>query len=58
MSVEIEATSLAAAGTQFYSLLPITFFRGNNRLVAIRPQNIGAFEPKMLSGGVSPVPVK
>lgn len=49
MSVEIEACSLAAAGTQFYSILPITFFRGSNRLVAIRPQHLGSFEPKMLS---------
>ncbi len=49
MSVEIEAPNLAAAGTQLYAILPITFFRGSHRLIAIRPQNSeNSFEPKML----------
>ncbi len=33
----------------FYSVLPITFFRGKNRLIAIRPQDLASFDPKMLT---------
>jgi hypothetical protein len=48
-STEIEATSLDVAGALFYSMLPITFFRGKNRLVAVRPQSLDSFEPRMLA---------
>jgi hypothetical protein len=48
-SVEIEAVNLEVAGALLYSMLPITFFRGKNRLLAIRPQNFDSFEPKMLA---------
>ncbi len=49
LSVELEASSIEVAGAMFYSMLPITFFRGKNRLVAIRPQNLEAFDQKMLA---------
>jgi hypothetical protein len=44
-------------GAMFNSVLPTTFFQGQNRqgqncLVAIRPQNFISFEPKMLSPSV------
>jgi hypothetical protein len=48
-SVEIESGSIEVAGALFYSMLPITFFRGTNRLVAIRPQTLGSFDPKQLT---------
>jgi hypothetical protein len=50
-AVEIEAGTLDIAGALFYSMLPITFFRGSNRLVAIQPQNRSGFEPQMLNAG-------
>ncbi len=49
LTLELEAASLDAAGALFYSMLPITFFRGKNRLVAIRPQKWEAFDPHMLA---------
>ncbi len=49
LAVELEATSIEVASAQLYSMLPITFFRGNNRLVSIRPENLDAFEPKKLA---------
>ena len=49
-SVEIEAVDLDVARALFYSMLPITFFRGNSRLLAIRPQDLGPFDVKMLTG--------
>jgi hypothetical protein len=48
-SVEIEAVNPDVARALFYSMLPMTFFRGNNRLLAIRPQNLDSVEPKMLA---------
>jgi hypothetical protein len=48
-SVEIEAVDLEMAGALFYYMLPITFFRGKHRLVAIRPQTLGSFDAKMLA---------
>ena len=48
-SVEIETVNLEVAGALFYSMLPITFFRGNSRLLAIRPQNLDSLEPKILA---------
>jgi len=47
-SVEVEAIDLDTAGALFYSMLPATFFRGSNRLVAIRPQSSGSFETTLL----------
>jgi hypothetical protein len=47
-SVEIEAHNLDAAGALFYSMLPSTFFRGDHRLVAIRPRSTDSFDPKIL----------
>jgi hypothetical protein len=52
-SVEIEAVNVDAAGAVFYSMLPITFFRGKDRLIAIRPQNLGIFDPKMMAASCS-----
>lgn len=52
-SVEIDAINLDVAGALFYSMLPTTFFRGNNRLVSIRPQNVDSFEPNMLAAGAA-----
>ncbi len=52
-SAELETASIELAGVMFYSMLPITFFRGKNRLVAIRPQNAEGFQPRMLAGGAS-----
>jgi len=49
LSAEIEAADLDMAGAVFYSMLPMTFFRGSRRLVAIRPQEPGSFDPRMLS---------
>ncbi len=52
LSVELEATSIELAGVMFYSILPMTFFRGKSRLVAIKPQGVNGFEPqKMLARG-------
>jgi hypothetical protein len=48
-SVEIEAVNLDVAGALFYSMLPSTFFRGNHRLVAIKPQDCGPFSPRILA---------
>jgi hypothetical protein len=52
-SIEIEAISIEVAGAMFYSMLPITFFRGKNRLVAIRPQNMHSFDVKLLEAGAA-----
>ena len=52
-SMEIEAHDLDLAGALFYSMLPITFFRGNHRLVAIRPQDHGPAYPHMLGAADS-----
>jgi len=52
-SIEIEAATIEAAGAIFYSMLPITFFRGKNRLVAIRPQNMQSFDAKLLEAGAA-----
>jgi len=49
-SVEIEAADLDAAGALFYSMLPASFFRGSNRLLAIGPRGSEAFSPKVLTG--------
>jgi hypothetical protein len=48
-SIELEAIDIEVAAAMFYSALPITFFRGKNRLIAIRPQDLGSFDPKMLT---------
>jgi hypothetical protein len=48
LSVEIEAADLGLAGALFYSMLPKSFFRGSARLVSVRPQGSGSFDPKML----------
>jgi hypothetical protein len=51
-SIELEAPSIDVAGAMFYSMLPTTFFRGKNRLVAIKPQNCNSFDPKMLGAAM------
>ena len=48
-SIELEAVDLEVAGAMFYAMLPTTFFRGNKRLVSIRPRNLNAFDVKMLA---------
>ena len=52
-SIEIEASSIDVPGAMFYSMLPITFFRGKNRLVAIRPQNMHSFDVHLLESGAA-----
>ncbi len=47
----MEADTIEVAGAMFYSMLPMTFFRGKNRLVAIRPKNLEPVDQKMLAGG-------
>jgi hypothetical protein len=47
-STELEAGSLDVAGALFYSMLPITFFRGTRRMISIRPQGQGS-ELRMLT---------
>jgi hypothetical protein len=51
-SVELEATDIEVAGALFYSMLPTTFFRGDHRLVAIKPQDRGAFPSHVLTAAL------
>lgn len=55
-SVEIEAADLNMAGALFYSMLPITFFRGKERLISIRPRDMESFDPKILASAPPEAP--
>jgi hypothetical protein len=46
-SVEIEAVDIEAAGAAFYAMLPITFLRGNRRLLAIKARECGPGHSKI-----------